>query len=211
MLGTGRSSHRPVRCGCSIMPRVSIHAPVRGATVDDAQRVGRVVVSIHAPVRGATRHGGRHPALPAVSIHAPVRGAPGPGVALGVPPCFDPRPRAGGTTRDSQPRPNVEFRSTPPCGGHRSHPNFLLQAEKVGLPREPSSCTSYLKRRPIPVRRTSPMFTMLKTAREPARHAVRAWGSQRSARDHTISGPSRSCAGFAPTCSTRRRPSAPRR
>ena len=35
---------------------VSIHAPVRGATIGDASLQGLVGVSIHAPVRGATHH-----------------------------------------------------------------------------------------------------------------------------------------------------------
>ncbi|QAA76694.1 MAG: hypothetical protein BIP78_0928 [Candidatus Bipolaricaulis sibiricus] len=34
--------------------RVSIHAPVRGATIGPHVHVAKKVVSIHAPVRGAT-------------------------------------------------------------------------------------------------------------------------------------------------------------
>ena len=55
--------------------RVSIHAPVRGATDGraDGRRPGGV--SIHAPARGATfdQYGWRR--NPEVSIHAPARGA----------------------------------------------------------------------------------------------------------------------------------------
>ena len=85
-----------MRLGCA---HVSIHAPVRGATLDQlfvrriiigfnsrarkgrdtvlfAEIIRRMHVSIHAPVRGATpcaRAGGSGHAP--VSIHAPVRGA----------------------------------------------------------------------------------------------------------------------------------------
>ncbi len=77
--------------------RVSIHAPVRGATgvffmpptarwgFNPHARAGRDLppphprrqraVSIHAPVRGATADGGQRDGLACVSIHAPVRGA----------------------------------------------------------------------------------------------------------------------------------------
>ncbi len=56
-------------------PRVSIHAPVRGATVDLAADAQKRCVSIHAPVRGATQSPARTRRLCMVSIHAPVRGA----------------------------------------------------------------------------------------------------------------------------------------
>jgi len=36
-------------------PRVSIHAPVKGATGDDMEYLLYAAVSIHAPVKGATR------------------------------------------------------------------------------------------------------------------------------------------------------------
>ena len=99
---------------------VSIHAPVRGATLRIDKRCNLIAVSIHAPVRGATpspasekpltrrfqstppcggRHGEDHEQVLAemVSIHAPVRGAtlrlP---VAAYVIYSFNPRPRAGG-------------------------------------------------------------------------------------------------------------------
>ncbi len=56
--------------------QVSIHAPVRGATVQgDPPRPEGRPVSIHAPVRGATGVGRIAAQLAPVSIHAPVRGA----------------------------------------------------------------------------------------------------------------------------------------
>ena len=79
--------------------QVSIHAPTRGATLDDARHEAAILVSIHAPTRGATiasavptfarrsfnprAHEGRDAVWRAyrvadeVSIHAPTRGATG--------------------------------------------------------------------------------------------------------------------------------------
>ena len=56
-------------------PRVSIHAPARGATLLPALRDGLTEVSIHAPARGATPATARSPLSDHVSIHAPARGA----------------------------------------------------------------------------------------------------------------------------------------
>ncbi len=77
-------------------PRVSIHAPVKGATPPNVPTPLKVLVSIHAPVKGATgsrqltscrscfnprAREGRDSRLlaldadVAVSIHAPVKGA----------------------------------------------------------------------------------------------------------------------------------------
>ena len=88
------------------MARVSIHAPVKGATVEgvhilfpsfcfnpraregrdvDARHDGRAaLVSIHAPVKGATVLGVAAMRHERVSIHAPVKGATT-GVALRTP------------------------------------------------------------------------------------------------------------------------------
>ena len=54
---------------------VSIHAPVRGATVTTAPPNPWGAVSIHAPVRGATQSKSTLRITEMVSIHAPVRGA----------------------------------------------------------------------------------------------------------------------------------------
>ena len=54
---------------------VSIHAPVKGATVGECQSLTKQPVSIHAPVKGATRNTARAPRYQHVSIHAPVKGA----------------------------------------------------------------------------------------------------------------------------------------
>ena len=56
-------------------PRVSIHAPVWGATSMRPGRFQRSMVSIHAPVWGATMLAPLYGLEAAVSIHAPVWGA----------------------------------------------------------------------------------------------------------------------------------------
>ena len=54
------SIHAPVRgatilqCLHALVLRISIHAPVRGATAFHSVAVRRIHISIHAPVRGAT-------------------------------------------------------------------------------------------------------------------------------------------------------------
>ena len=55
--------------------RVSIHAPVKGATLLLFCVFGRRIVSIHAPVKGATQSHPRRRLRALVSIHAPVKGA----------------------------------------------------------------------------------------------------------------------------------------
>ena len=111
---------------------VSIHAPVRGATLTSSpptRLVGPTTVSIHAPVRGATANEpcGDFTLAIVVSIHAPVRGATSRrrrtfyGAVS-----FNPRPRAGGDGEQmasSNWKPIREkFQSTPPCGGRLAMP-----------------------------------------------------------------------------------------
>ena len=55
--------------------KVSIHAPVKGATSGFCGYNWMVDVSIHAPVKGATISATSRPVLLSVSIHAPVKGA----------------------------------------------------------------------------------------------------------------------------------------
>ena len=60
---------------------ISIHAPVKGATlIDRPVRVG-TFISIHAPVKGATNRYDEVMAVVNISIHAPVKGA----TLLGLP------------------------------------------------------------------------------------------------------------------------------
>ena len=68
----GRLDYDPVASGDL---RVSIHAPVRGATYFQRDHHGQQGVSIHAPVRGATHTPENLRMAEDVSIHAPVRGA----------------------------------------------------------------------------------------------------------------------------------------
>ena len=127
--------------------RVSIHAPARGATCASVSttacrsrfqstppRGGRHLlrvlyratehVSIHAPARGATTR----PATevgPIVFQSTPPRGGrlrlPDGHRERHRPPCFNPRPRAGGDLRSRRSlRPLSLFQSTPPRGGRRA-------------------------------------------------------------------------------------------
>ena len=57
------------------MDHVSIHAPVKGATLRSSVRQRKRKVSIHAPVKGATHLGADLGDRARVSIHAPVKGA----------------------------------------------------------------------------------------------------------------------------------------
>jgi len=42
------------------LQNISIHAPVKGATIYDISLKRLIDISIHAPVKGATQHGLRH-------------------------------------------------------------------------------------------------------------------------------------------------------
>ena len=55
--------------------KISIHAPVKGATRLPAYPLGIVTISIHAPVKGATLVGQLGYQQLDISIHAPVKGA----------------------------------------------------------------------------------------------------------------------------------------
>ncbi len=54
---------------------ISIHAPLRGATITTAAISPFSTISIHAPLRGATTATPRRPTEDEISIHAPLRGA----------------------------------------------------------------------------------------------------------------------------------------
>ena len=54
---------------------ISIHAPVKGATVVLDFLTTFCTISIHAPVKGATRVQAFAPCQLDISIHAPVKGA----------------------------------------------------------------------------------------------------------------------------------------
>ena len=91
------------------LPRVSIHAPARGATAVPAQDRIRVRVSIHAPARGATSRHQR--------------------VACSV--CFNPRSREGSDPKPLIPDAPVRaFQSTLPRGERRrdSRPRTLWRS-----------------------------------------------------------------------------------
>ncbi|BAL68720.1 hypothetical protein SMULJ23_0386 [Streptococcus mutans LJ23] len=54
---------------------ISIHAPVKGATIDGNQVYETLKISIHAPVKGATTVPIDFLEHVTISIHAPVKGA----------------------------------------------------------------------------------------------------------------------------------------
>ena len=56
-------------------PNISIHAPVKGATLGCLIYHKLRVISIHAPVKGATSHIIHNQKQGIISIHAPVKGA----------------------------------------------------------------------------------------------------------------------------------------
>ena len=57
------------------LKRISIHAPVKGATEHGHTDKKRIHISIHAPVKGATSETMDQNVLVNISIHAPVKGA----------------------------------------------------------------------------------------------------------------------------------------
>ena len=54
---------------------ISIHAPAKGATVNDADYTDRRYISIHAPAKGATFNDQTFRPFMPISIHAPAKGA----------------------------------------------------------------------------------------------------------------------------------------
>ncbi len=63
---------------------VSIHAPVKGATIRMKSLNQQLEVSIHAPVKGATKTTQPVEVPQIVSIHAPVKGATEDGKQSGI-------------------------------------------------------------------------------------------------------------------------------
>ena len=61
-----------------LMYKISIHAPVKGATRRPVDPVRGRKISIHAPVKGATARQACLPPCWSISIHAPVKGATSP-------------------------------------------------------------------------------------------------------------------------------------
>ena len=75
---------------------ISIHAPVKGATIYLTKALSMLEISIHAPVKGATKNNNFYFEHVTISIHAPVKGATSLGSRLGRAGCnFNPRSREG--------------------------------------------------------------------------------------------------------------------
>ena len=68
-------ARRDLSVGLWMMDKVSIHAPLRGATLTVNYLTTSLTVSIHAPLRGATGNRMETFYQGGVSIHAPLRGA----------------------------------------------------------------------------------------------------------------------------------------
>ena len=196
------------RCapGCS-PPNGFDPRPRRGGRHDAGGPVGLgVQVSIHAPAGG-----GDHGGYLMVSLH----------------PRFDPRPRRGGRLLEIRGLflGSNSFRSTPPqggatvhCrrgdhggarfdprprrGGRRLQCNVARRKEKNDLRREPR-CSSIACERILV---NGCVNSLILRRSEPSAWETGAWSSHQTSRR-----PSGSAAGLAPTCSTRRRHSFPRK
>ena len=140
--------------------RISIHAPLRGATTFDKLPVFQAVISIHAPLRGATLSTFYPPAAvcyfnprsPAgsdkgkragcifrmISIHAPLRGATPDAIAFVTVSIFQSTLPCGERLGLSATLSNLfEFQSTLPCG-ERHLPNNNPQRRRDFNPRSPA-------------------------------------------------------------------------
>ncbi len=165
--------------------RVSIRAPAKGATVSSAPAPAPATschVSIRAPAKGATPI--PRDVTSSVSIRAPAKGATWRPIAAFA--SFDPRPREGGDggTVSSCHSSNNAPGCANPGGGAGTADHASDQAGDIYNVNERLAGRANL-------------------ALEPRVLPVRA--------HQNTSGPSRSSAGVAPTCSTRRLPSAPSR
>ena len=68
-------SDRSIVMALSFLPHISLHAPVKGATLVRAVLLVALHISIHAPVKGATLDFSPVHITSEISIHAPVKGA----------------------------------------------------------------------------------------------------------------------------------------
>ena len=78
--GWSFNSRTPKGCDNYLRPirqlqEVSIHAPLKGATLPYYEVDEKWIVSIHAPLKGATLYSRDGVPLDQVSIHAPLKGA----------------------------------------------------------------------------------------------------------------------------------------
>ena len=107
-------NRRPLRCRRCFNPRPSARGDAGQRPCARPDRV-----SIHAPLRGATHVATHEPGQLAVSIHAPLRGATsGLGMGAGLTGGFNPRPSARGDRRSRSRISSItRFQSTPLCEG----------------------------------------------------------------------------------------------
>ena len=106
---------------------VSIHAPVKGATLAVVEAAGAITVSIHAPVKGATSCCFTSCGVIKVSIHAPVKGAtPVYSCVQQLLDCFNPRSREGSDS------PAARKASPKTCFNPRSREGSDFPARRMG-------------------------------------------------------------------------------
>ena len=157
---------------------------------------------------GATAELDRVPAAKPVSIRAPVRERrPAPLTRIDTG-CFDPRSREGATgpRMRADARHRVSIRA--PVRERLPLPNVLSPHGKWRSLREHGAGRSAASgSRASEQRKSVETKCLRRRANPPSKRRVLRF----RAKGQNSSGPSRSGAGFAPTCSTRRRPSAPSR
>ena len=141
----GDENRNTVPSGSSI----SIHAPLRGrrdrlknvrflrqfqSTPPCGGDIGNVrrdfsrVISIHAPLRGRLGHDTLITGFAKISIHAPLRGRLYERRGIPTGNDFNPRPLAGATFDALLGGDDVQFQSTPPCGGDQGDAYAALVA-----------------------------------------------------------------------------------
>ena len=120
------------------MITVSIHAPMRRATLDRSSVHAKHWVSIHAPPAEGDVLGHFVQAVnPAVSIHAPMRRATAASPATPLPCTFQATPPMRRATCNDTSRKAIRqrFNPRPPCGGRRDHPvGICLQRVSIHAP-----------------------------------------------------------------------------
>ncbi len=205
---------------------VSIHAPAKGATGLPPLAPVLTQVSIHAPAKGATR-GGSSPSTRTTLFRStpPQRGRPVEVRFHGFLAKFRSTPPQRGRRAVSvTTSPARVFRSTPPQRGRRS-PHRLWSRRKSFDPRprkggdglpiphcyyaaiflaNAKGSVALVPSQPIwRIGKENPTISKSRPRCEPrckSQHASCSQGQE----NYRISGPLRSIAGFAPTCSTRR-------
>ena len=178
------------------------HAPVKGRLLSMGQTLLEARVSIHAPVKGRPGKSEHGCEVETVSIHAPVKGRPCLAQRiLRFRDSFNPRPREGATRLPCRPKVFLAgFNPRPREGAtaymikqdfHNENPGPSANHGRI-----PGLCSRGFE---VPQENT-----MMSGRWVECEHPVQCMTTTGS-RFQNIRGPSKSTAGFVPTCSTRRR------